>query len=281
MIPIGGTLGQFRIQKKIGSGGMGTIYEALDTVLHRKVALKVIHDRLLSNPQCLEAFRKEAATQAQLVHPNIVSLYAFQAVDNHFAMVLEHVEGESMRDSLRKNGPLTVVDAVNCMKQLLRGLLYAHGMNIVHLDIKPGNLIRTRRGQLKISDFGIAAIAGLHPETSKGGYIMATPWYAAPEQLSGGPVDHRSDLYSSGVTLYEMLTGEIPFSAEAWDPHSPGKWIEHITEPELPSKKRKNIPGSLDAFVIKSLRKKPENRYHEAGEMLESLDEIENDIRNT
>ena len=280
MITIGSTLGQFRIQKQIGSGGMGTIYQALDTVLHRNVALKVIHDRLLSNSRCLEAFRKEAATQAQLVHPNIVSLYAFQAVDNHFAMVLEYVDGESLRDLLRKKGPLPIVEAVNCMKQLLRGLLYAHGMNIVHLDIKPGNMIRTRRGQVKISDFGIAAIAGLNPETSKGGYIMATPWYAAPEQLGGGPVDHRSDLYSSGVTFYEMLTGEIPFSADTWDPHNPGEWIKSIADPEPPSKKRKNIPPGLDAFVIKSLRKKPEKRFHEAGEMLEALDEIENNIIN-
>ncbi len=273
MIAVGSVLGDFRILNKVGSGGMGTIFAAMDTVLHRKVALKVIHEHLLENQKSLEAFRKEAVTQAQLSHPNIVSIYNFYELDNHYVMVMEYVDGESLRHILRSQGFLGVREAVLNMKQLLRGLRYAHGFNIVHLDVKPGNLILTAKGQLKISDFGIAAIAGIHPHNVDG-FIMATPWYAAPEQLCGRPVDVRSDLFSAGVTLYEMLTGEIPFDAGAWDPEHPQKWVERIKDWLPPSSRRGGIDADMDAFVAKSIQKRPEHRFQSAGEMLEALDKI-------
>jgi len=274
MIPVGSMLGHFRILRKIGSGGMGSIFVALDTMLHRKVALKVIHDHLLGKPECMEAFKKEASTQAQLSHPNIVSLYAFHAVGDHHAMVMEYVEGESLREILKRQEYLAVSDVIRYMKQLLRGLLYAHGMNIVHLDIKPGNLIRTPAGKLKITDFGIAAIAGLHHEAKKG-CVFATPWYASPEQLYGRPADHRSDLFSSGITMYEMLTGQIPFNATAWDPENPRSWVERIKGLPPPSAKRQGISPGLDEFVLKCIQREPERRFQHAGEMLAVLDEIE------
>lgn len=273
MIKVGSNLGQFRILHKIGSGGMGTIFAAMDTVLHRKVALKVIHEHLVGNPKSVDAFRKEAVTQAQLIHPNIVSIYAFHQLNNHHAMVMEYVEGESLRDILRMRKYLGASEAIGNMKQLLRGLRYAHGFNIVHQDIKPGNLIRTPGGQLKISDFGIAAIAGIHPRADDG-FIMATPWYASPEQLCGRPADQRSDLFSAGVTLYEMLTGEIPFDAGAWDPEQPRKWVERIKDWMPPSSKREGIDSALDEFVSKSIQKEPERRFQNAGEMLTALDGI-------
>ncbi|HDP95856.1 MAG TPA: serine/threonine protein kinase [Candidatus Aminicenantes bacterium] len=273
MIKAGSTLGQFQILRKVGRGGMGTIFAAMDTVLHRKVALKVIHEHLVGNLKSVEAFRKEAITQAQLTHPNIVSVYASHQLDNHHAMVMEYVEGESLRDILRQRGHLSVLEAVGNMRQLLRGLRYAHSFNIVHLDIKPGNLIRTPTGQLKISDFGIAAIAGIHP-SEEDGFIMATPWYAAPEQLCGRPADQRCDLFSAGVTLYEMLTGEIPYDAGAWDPEHPKKWVDRIKEWMPPSSKREGIDKALDEFVSRSVQKKPERRFQTAGEMLIALDGI-------
>ena len=277
MIEPGSTLGHFRVLQQIGSGGMGTIFCALDTLLHRKVALKIIHQHLLKKRGGVAAFQKEAATQAQLIHPNIVSLYAFVVLENHYVMVMEYVEGSSLRDILRDRGPLPLGEALLAMKQLLRGLRYAHGMQIIHRDIKPGNLIRTRAGQLKISDFGIAAVAGVLPEPGREG-IMGTPWYASPEQISGQPVDHRSDLFSAGVTLYEMLTGEIPFDAHAWDPADTSRWLAGISAPQPPSARVARIPGVLDDFVLKSIRRRPEERFQDAGDMLSILDGIQLEV---
>ena len=274
MIRVGKNFGNFKIERKIGGGGMGSVYEAMDMSLHRRVALKVIHSHLVGDPGLLRSFQQEAATQAQLTHPNIIALHAFTVIENEYVMVMEYVQGKSLRDELRGRGRFSIPDAVNCMKQLLRGLNYAHARHIVHSDIKPGNLILTGSGQLKILDFGIAALSGVR-ESQGRTRTMGTPWYASPEQICGLPLDHRTDLYSAGVTFYELISGELPFNADSYDPENPRAWVQEMKRVKPLSGSVPEVSGELEEFVKKTLRKQPEQRYQTSGQMLDTLDGIE------
>jgi len=213
MIKIGEKLGHFLIRAEIGRGGMGTIYYALDTMLNREVALKIVHPQLADNEQLMERFKIEAMTQARLNHPHIVMIFSFNRIEDEYVIAMEYVEGRSLKELLQEKKQLHPAEAVDIVTQVAEGLRYAHAHNVIHRDIKPANILLGKDGAVKISDFGIAKIFGSQGLT-KTGMLVGTPWYTSPEQIVGHEIDFRTDLYSLGVTFYEVLTGRVPFDSE-------------------------------------------------------------------
>jgi serine/threonine-protein kinase len=277
MIELGKRLGNFLIERKIGSGGMGTIYVAIDTMLNRKVALKIIHPELSHNSRLMELFKVEAKMQAQMNHPNIVTIFYFNKIKDECVIVMEYVDGTSLKEILRGGTRFSVMEAVNIFKQVLRGLHYAHSRNIIHRDIKPANILVTKDKRIKLSDFGIAKILGT-AEIEQDGMVMATPCYTSPEIIQGKEVDSRSDLYSVGVTFYEMLTGTAPFNCQSSSDRELQR--QHLKAiPQPPSRLNPEIGPRMDAFILKVLEKRPENRFQSAGEMLMELDQEEGLIK--
>lgn len=273
MIEIGKSLGNFLIERKIGSGGMGTIYVAIDTMLNRKVALKIIHPDLSHNSRLMEAFKVEAKMQAQMNHPNIVAIFYFNKIEGECVIVMEYVDGTSLKEMLRSGSPLSVMEAVDYFKQILRGLHYAHSRNIIHRDVKPANILVTKDRRVKLSDFGIAKILGTN-ELRHDGLVMATPCYTSPDIIMGKEVDARSDLYSVGITFYEMLAGTVPFNCHSNSDLQIQR--DHLnTIPDPPSRFNTRIGPKMDALILKALQKRPENRFQSAGEMLMELDQME------
>jgi len=213
MIKIGEKLGHFLIQAEIGRGGMGTIYFAVDTMLNREVALKAIHPQLADNQQLMDRFKIEAMTQARMNHPNIVTIFSFNKIDDQFIIAMEYVEGKSLKELLQTKKRLAPAEAIDIIIQVAEGLSYAHVQNVIHRDIKPANILLAKDNKVKISDFGIAKVFGAQGLT-KTGMMMGTPWYTPPEQIMGKNIDFRADLYSLGVTFYELLTSRVPFDSE-------------------------------------------------------------------
>ncbi len=273
MIETGKKLGNYLINDKIGNGGMGSIYSAIDTMLNRQVALKIIHPELIKNHQLMETFKTEARMHAQLNHPNIVTVFSFEIIGDDYIIILEFVDGQSLSAMIQKDGPFKIKAAIQYFKQILRGLNYAHSLNIIHRDIKPANILVTKRGQVKLSDFGIAKIFGTW-ESSRSGFVMGTPCYSSPELLSGAEIDFRTDIYSVGITFYEMLTGEPPFCGNEYTDAKIQKMQIYDT-PQLASKYNPHIMRELDEFILRTLKKKPEERFQTAIEMLTELDKIE------
>ncbi|MBN2345358.1 MAG: serine/threonine protein kinase [Candidatus Aminicenantes bacterium] len=276
MIKIGGTLGHFQIQAEIGRGGMGTIYSAVDTMLNREVALKVIHPQLTDNQQLMERFKIEAMTQARLNHPHIVTIFSFNKIEDEYVIAMEYVEGRSLKEILLEKKQLHPAEAVDIIVQVAEGLRYAHAHNVIHRDIKPANILIDRDGAVKISDFGIAKIFGSQGLT-KTGMLIGTPWYTSPEQIVGKCIDFRSDLYSLGVTFYEVLTGRVPFDSETNSEFQIQK--AHLeTPPPRPSIYNPEIGIKLEKFVLLALQKKVEKRFQSARDMIDELRRIRGDM---
>ncbi len=272
MIKIGERLGDFLIKAEIGCGGMGTIYFAVDTMLNREVALKVIHPSLAGNQQLMERFKIEAMTQARLNHPNIVMIFSFNRIEGEYVIAMEYVEGRSLKELLHERKQLHPAEAVGIIAQVAEGLRYAHGHNVIHRDIKPANILISGDGKVKISDFGIAKILGAQGLT-KTGMLIGTPWYTSPEQIIGKGVDFRTDLYSLGVTFYEVLTGRVPFDSETNSEFQIQK--AHLeTPPPRPSIFNPEIGLKLEKFILTALQKKPDKRFQSARDMIEDLQHI-------
>ncbi|MDD8012771.1 MAG: serine/threonine-protein kinase [Acidobacteriota bacterium] len=272
MIKIGERLGDFLIKAEIGCGGMGTIYFAVDTMLNREVALKVIHPSLAGNQQLMERFKIEAMTQARLNHPNIVMIFSFNRIADEYVIAMEYVEGRSLKELLHERKQLHPAEAVAIIAQVAEGLRYAHGHNVIHRDIKPANILISGDGKVKISDFGIAKILGAQGLT-KTGMLIGTPWYTSPEQIIGKGVDFRTDLYSLGVTFYEVLTGRVPFDSETNSEFQIQK--AHLeTPPPRPSLYNPEIGIKLEKFILTALQKKPDKRFQSARDMIEDLQRI-------
>lgn len=279
MIQVGQISGNFQVKAEIGRGGMGTIYYAVDTMLHREVALKVIHSELSNNFQLMERFKVEAMTQGQMNHPNIVTVFSFNKIDDENVIAMEYIDGKNLRDILREEKILTISGAIFYLKQILKALEYSHSRNIIHRDIKPANILITGENQLKLSDFGIAKVLGKQGLT-KTGMLLGTPWYTPPEQIVGQNIDFRSDLYSVGVTFYEMVTGKVPFDSETNSDFQVQK--AHLeTPPPRPSIFNPEIGSKIEKFILKALQKKPEKRFQSATEMLAAIEQIENKISET
>ncbi|TDI95798.1 MAG: serine/threonine protein kinase [Deltaproteobacteria bacterium] len=258
----------YKIIESIGVGGMGEVYKAIHETLDRVVALKVIHPELLSNAEIIKRFYKEAKIQAQMTHPNIVTVFDFLEIENSYFLVMEYIEGESIGKIVKKQGPLEINFSLNIFKQILSGIAHAHSKGIIHRDIKPNNFILTK-GEVKITDFGIAHIVSDSAHTVAG-TVLGTPKYMSPEQILGERVDHRSDVYSLGVSFYEILTGKVPFGSNTNSDYEIKKGHVELTPTSI-CEIRPDVSKDLENAIARSLAKKPEARFQTVDDFLASL----------
>src|ERR671937_138901 len=254
--------GRYRIVRKLGAGGMADVYLAEDQELGRRVAIKILNDRHAADDQFVERFRREAKNAAGLSHPNIVSIYDRGTAEGTYYIAMEYLDGRSLKEMIVGRGPAPVKTAIDYARQILAAVGFAHRNGIVHRDIKPHNVLVSPEGRLKVTDFGIARSGA--SQMTEVGSIIGTAQYLSPEQARGSPVDQTSDLYSVGVVLYEMLTGQVPFTGDT--PLAIA--MKHLSEvPKPPSELRPEVPHDLDLVVLRALAKDPEDRYQTAEEM--------------
>ena len=257
---IGEQIHNYKITAHLGQGGMGNVYRATDTMLGREVALKMLHPQLTMQPQFLERFKKEARVLAQLLHPNIAVIYNFiEQGGNHF-MVMEYVEGTNLDDLLKQHKSLPAEFIVPVFVQALEGLQHAHRKNIFHRDIKPSNIMLTPDGVVKLMDFGIAKVAGEQKMTQVN-KIVGTVEFMAPELIQGRDASNASDIYAAGVTMYEMLSGKLPFESDTDFNLMQAILKERVKSPE---KLNASIPKALGDIIMKALEKNPASRYEDA-----------------
>ena len=259
--------GRYRILGRLGSGGMADVYEAEDTQLGRRVALKLLHRRFAEDAEFVERFRREASAAAGLSHPNVVQVFDRGEWDGTYYIAMELLEGRNLKQVVREHGALDPALAADIVLQILKAARFAHRRGVVHRDIKPHNVIVDEEGRAKVTDFGIAR-AGASDMTETGS-IMGTAQYLSPEQAQGHPVDARSDLYSIGVVLYELLTGVPPFDADS--PVTIA--LKQVSEDPLPPRQRNQaVTPALDAVVLRALRKDPVERYQDADAFIAALE---------
>jgi len=262
--------GRYLIIRKLGSGGMANVYLASDQELGRRVAIKILDDRHARDDQFVERFRREAQNAAGLSHPSIVSIYDRGEAEGTYYIAMEYVEGRTLKELLVARGPSPLGIAIDYTRQILSALRFAHRNGIVHRDIKPHNVIVDGEGRVKVMDFGIAR-AGAASQMTEAGSIIGTAQYLSPEQARGAPVDQTSDLYSTGIVLYELLTGTVPFNGETPVEIA----MKHLSQvPAPPSTHRSEIPRDLDYVALRALAKDPSDRYHSAEEMDSDLERI-------
>src|SRR4051812_3197668 len=258
--------GRYRALKRLGAGGMAEVWCAEDEVLGRRVALKLLGGRFAEDPEFRERFRREAQAAAGLAHPNIVGIFDRAEWEGITYIAMELVDGRTLKELVAERGPLPPAIAVSFVEQVLRALGYAHRRGIVHRDVKPQNVIIDAEGTAKVADFGIARAT--NSEMTQTGAIVGTMQYMSPEQAQGLPVDSRSDLYSAGVVLYELLTGRVPFEGEA--PVSIA--LKHVNErPVPPGQLRPGVAPALEAVVLRSMEKDPALRFQSAEEFIAAL----------
>jgi eukaryotic-like serine/threonine-protein kinase len=263
--------GRYRIEAAVGEGGMAKVFRAQDDVLGRTVAVKVLAPEFARDRQFVQRFRREAQSAAALNHPNVVSVFDTGSDGPVHYIVMEFVEGRTLRDVLAGDGRLHPRRAAEIAESMCRALAGAHQQGLVHRDVKPGNVMLTPSGEVKVMDFGIARVITGEALTQTA-TVLGTASYFSPEQAKGEPVDARSDVYSAGCVLYEMLTGQPPFSGDS--PVSIA--YKHVREdPELPSRLNRDVSPGLDAVVMKAMAKNPANRYQTATEMAEDLHRVE------
>ena len=254
---IGTEIASYRILEKLGQGGMGVVYKAVDTGLDRMVAMKVLNPDLSKNPELVERFRAEARAQANLNHTNLATLYAFMVHQGTAIMVMEFVEGETFAQMIRRRGPIPEVEAIPLFRQALLGIGYAHRAGILHRDIKPSNLMLNKNGLVKVMDFGIAKVMGARGMT-RTGTQLGTLAYMSPEQIQNRSVDIRSDIYELGITLYEMLTGHLPFESDS----EFQIMQDHVyTPPPPPSQYYPYINKGVEKVILKSIEKNADARF--------------------
>src|ERR671923_548309 len=261
---------RFRLDERIGSGGMSTVYRAYDPTLERWVAIKLMHRDISSDPDQLERFRREARAVAQLNHPHVVTVIDAGEDEGAPYIVFEYVEGETLKDRIRRNGRLPVAEAVAYAIEIARALECAHSHRLVHRDVKPQNVLIDPDGRAKVTDFGIARSLEGQGLTAPG-RVLGTTDYVSPEQALGHEVTEQSDVYSLGICLYEMLTGEIPFKADT----QVATAMKHVREP-LPDvqRRRPEVSAALAAVLERSTAKETANRYQTIDEMVHDLEEV-------
>jgi serine/threonine-protein kinase len=271
--------GRYQLLRQVANGGMASIYEAIDTRLDRKVAVKIMHSHLAQDEAFVSRFIKEAKAAAALSHPNIVAVqdqgWNQSGVPAVF-LVMELIEGHTLREYLNERGRFEIKDAINYLTPILSALAAAHSLGIVHRDIKPENILISKEGRIKIADFGLARgeLIG-STMTAESSVILGSVSYLSPEQVQRGIADSRSDVYAAGIVAYEMLTGEKPFSAE-----SPIQIAYMHVNEEIPRlrSKRKEIPQALDDLIASATAKNPDERPRTAGEFLDKLQQIQIDL---
>ncbi len=265
---IGQILGYYQITEKIGEGGMCMVYKAVDLMQRRDVALKVIRPEFAREQPIVDRFCVEAVTLAKLNHPNVASVYGFFRQGEDFFIAMEFVAGETLEHVLSQNGAMPWKQAVPLFCHVLDGIEHAHQLEIIHRDIKPGNIMLTESGVIKVMDFGIARLPG-SSRLTKDGSIIGTPAYMSPEQIRGREMDTRSDIYSLGMLLYELLTGRLPFvSSSDYE-----LMRSHIEDTPLPLRDAvPDLPPLIETAIMRALMKKPEERFRTAREFRAVLD---------
>ena len=265
---------RYRIDKALASGGAGIVYQAEDTVLGRKVALKELLEEVASDEEQAERFKSEARALALVNHPSILPIYDLLEESGRFWLVMELLTGGTLKDKI-KGSALDFAQSIEIIKGIASGLETAHQKGFVHRDIKPENILFTEDGSFRITDFGIAKHQSTGIKTSHG-LILGSPGFMSPEQAAGEAVDARSDIYSLGITMFQMLTGELPFQGDV-----SSVMAQHITKPPpLPSSINASIGEDLDEVVLKMLAKKPEARFQSMAELTGALAKLNQAIPN-
>jgi serine/threonine protein kinase len=268
---VGKTLGKYRIVAKLGTGGMAEVYKAYQPGLDRYIAIKVMHTHLSEDADFLARFEREALATGKLRHSNIVQALDFDQIANIYFMVMEFVDGPTLKDEIKtrvqKDKPYSLAEIARIFTALCDAMDYAHGHKMVHRDLKPANIMVNMEGQVLLTDFGIARIMGGVQHTATG-TMAGTPAYMSPEQGKGKHVDERSDIYALGIILYEMVTGRLPYEADT----PIAVVMKHISEPiPMPTKINPTIPESVEQVVVKSMSKDPIDRYQTAGDLATAL----------
>ena len=258
---------RYEIIRSIGEGGMANVYQGYDTILDRNVAIKVLRGDLSNDEKFVRRFQREALSASSLAHPNIVEMYDVGEDDGTYYIVMEYVEGKTLKQLLKKRGTLTLSEAIDIMSQLTDGMAHAHDSYIIHRDLKPQNIMIKDDGQIKITDFGIAMALNATQLTQTNS-VMGSVHYLPPEQASGKGCTIKSDIYSMGIIFYELLSGSLPFRGE----NAVEIALKHMREP-LPSLREDHpeIPQSIENIIRKATAKNPKNRYETAREMHEDL----------
>jgi serine/threonine protein kinase len=265
---IGKVVGSYKITEKIGEGGMGSVFKGIDTMLEREVAIKMLRPDFTRDAEIAERFRAEAVTLAKLNHSNIATLHNFFRHEEDYFMVMEFVRGETLESLIKKHGALAPERAIFLFGLALEGIGHAHTMSIIHRDIKPANMMFTEKGSLKVMDFGIARVLGTTRMTRQG-TIIGTVDYMAPEQIKGQDSDSRTDIYSLGILLYEMVTGRVPFASDS----EYGLMMAQINEaPPPPRTIVPQIPLHLEQAIMRALAKNPDARFQTVGEFRMALE---------
>jgi serine/threonine-protein kinase len=261
---------RYEILEKIDTGGMAVVYLGKDNLLDREVAIKVLQSQFASNKQAVKRFHQEAKSVASLSHPNIVNIFDIgQEDDDLHYIIMEYIKGEDLKKKLQQEGILPPKRAVEIIKGVCRALIKAHRNNIVHCDIKPHNILLTEDGTVKVTDFGIArAVTGT--TMTRTDSIRGSAHYLSPEQAKGEPVSTKSDIYSLGIVLYELLTGKLPFDGE----NSVSVALKHIEEePPAPREINSGLPQEVEAIILRAIAKEPEARYNSVAEFLKEVKE--------
>jgi beta-lactam-binding protein with PASTA domain len=262
---------RYEVLSKLGSGGMADVFLANDRLLDRQVALKILSSRYANDEQFIERFRREASSAASLNHPNIVQIYDRGEAEGTYYIAMEYLEGRSLKEIILKYAPLSPELVVSVSVQILEALRFAHRRDVIHRDIKPQNMIVDNEGRVKVTDFGIAR-AGSASTMTEAGSIMGTAHYLSPEQAQGQPVEAASDLYSLGVVMFEMATGNLPFDGD----NPVALAMRHVhDQPPHPRSIVPTIPENLDAVILHALGKLPTERYLTAQQFLEDLRSVQ------
>ena len=254
---------RYEIGKRIGRGGMAEIFQARDILLDRPVAIKVLFPEFATDPAFVERFRREAQAAANLNHPNIVGVYDWGKVNNTYYIAMEYVNGRTLADILKQSGTLTPMQVCDVMGEVASALISAHQNGVIHRDIKPGNILVSTTGQVKVADFGIARAlgSGVEQGLTQTGAVMGTATYFSPEQAQGASTDQRSDIYSLGVVMYEMLSGSAPFTGE----NAVAIAYKQVHEQAMPLDQRvATVPPEVAAIVARCMEKSPDDRYASA-----------------
>ena len=266
---VGEKIGKYRVSSRVGRGGMGTVYRAVDESLHRDVAIKCLNPGI-SDADILRRFEAEAQALARLNHPNIATLFELTEHEGQLLMVMEFVAGETFEQLTRRSGPMKVETAAQLCGQVLDALEHAHRAGVVHRDLKPANLMLSESGVVKVMDFGLARMSGSEHVTNHG-FMVGTPAYMAPEQVAGSDIDGRADLYALAIVLYRLLTTRLPFEAES------GIAMVHkqVNDPPTPIRQlRDDLPALCEAVLAHALAKLPADRYQSAPDFRSALVEL-------
>jgi len=264
--------GRYELLERIGEGGMSVVYKAKDKLLNRFVAIKILKPEFIGDHKFIDSFRRESQAAASMSHPNIVNIYDVGKEGNIHYIVMELIEGRALSDVIKEQGPMPYPKVISISKQIAAALSFAHKNHIIHRDVKPHNIMMTPNGTAKITDFGIAKAVNAATIVDSTDGIIGSVHYFSPEQARGGYVDEKSDIYSLGIVMYEMLTGNVPFDGD----NPVNIALMHINgEMTPPSELVSGIPPALEHIVMKCTDKYPVNRYASADELIEALNNLE------